>query len=151
MKVVADTDIISTFAKVGRLDILNELFDEIVIPPSVRSELAQGRINFNPLKPTLTKLAAEEIKALKAADVRLGRGEKECVVIAKNRGIPLASNDRIVTLLCKQEDIGFFTLPRILRLAILERVITREEAKTLVKEIEHEERTVIKGKDEIIG
>jgi predicted nucleic acid-binding protein len=150
MKVVADTDIISTFAKVNRLDILGELF-EVVIPPSVRSELAKGRIDTRPLKAAVTKLAKEEMKALKAADVRLGRGEKECFVIAKNRAIPLASNDRVVCLLCRKEDVGFFTLPRILRLAILERAITREEAKNLVKEIEHEERTVIRGKDEIFG
>lgn len=70
---------------------------------------------------------------------------------SKNRGVPLVSNDRIVGLLCKKENIGFFTLPRMLRLAILERVITREEAKQLVKRIEQEEMTVIKGKDEIFG
>jgi len=151
MRVVADTDILSTFARIRRLDILNELFDEVIVPPSVRSELAKGMIDTRSLKKTLAKLAKEEIKALKAVDVRLGRGEKECFVIAKNRGIPLATNDRIACLLCKREDIGFFTLPRILRLAVLERVVTREEARQLVKLIEQEERTVIKDRDGIFG
>ncbi len=35
MKVVLDTDILSTFAKVNRLDVLNKLFDKAIVSPSV--------------------------------------------------------------------------------------------------------------------
>lgn len=83
MKVVADTDIISTFARIQRLDTLDELFDEVIVPLSVKSELAKGQINAKPLAPTLAKLSKNEVKSLKAMDTRLGRGEKECIAIAK--------------------------------------------------------------------
>lgn len=151
MRVVSDTDILSTFARIGRLDIMDELFEEIMLPPSVRSELANGRIDLKSLKPTLAKLTGEELKALKLADPRLGRGEKECLVVAKGRGILLASNDRVVCLLCRREDIEFLTLPMILRLSITEDVVTRQEARQLVKLIENEEHTVIRDKDSIFG
>jgi len=103
------------------------------------------------LNPSFVRLAREELKALKAVDVRLGKGEKECFVIAKNRNLPLASNERIVQSLCRKEGIGCLTLSRIIRFAIMEKVITREGARRLVKIIEEEENTVIRNKDEIFG
>ncbi|MEM3117597.1 MAG: hypothetical protein QXN83_01210 [Nitrososphaerales archaeon] len=148
MRVVADTDILSIFAKVERLDILKKLFD-LVIAPSVISELRSGRIDIRGLKPTVVKLTGEEIKGLKETSVKLGRGERECFVIARSRDMPLASNDKLVHSLCRKEGISYFTLPRILRFAISERVIARDEARQLVKMIEKGERTRIKDKDEI--
>ncbi len=149
MRIVADTDILSIFGKINRLDILQKLFDQVIVPQSVQSELNKGGIDIKALNPAQTRLTKEELKALNKTDVRLGRGERECFVIAKNRGVPLASNEKIVHLLCKKESIGCFTLPRILRLAVLDGMVTREEAKQLVELIEQEENTVIKGKDEI--
>ncbi len=149
MKIVADTDILSIFAKTGRLDILGKLFDQVVIPQSVQSELSKGGVDVKPLNPTLAQLAKAELKALKETDARLDRGERECFVIARNRSLPLASNEKIVHSLCRKESIGYLTLPRILRLAITEGAISREEGKRLVKLIEEEENTIIKNKDEI--
>lgn len=151
MKVVADTDIVSTFIRINRPDILNKLFDEIIIPPSVKSELVKGMIDVRRLKPTFAKLTKEEIKSFKVNDPRMGRGERECFVIAKHRDIPLVSNDRIVHLQCEREEIDFLSLPRIIRLAILERIVTREQVRQLVKLIEYEEKTMIKDKDSLFG
>ncbi len=81
--------------------------------------------------------------------VKLDKGEKECYVIAKNRNIPLASNEKIVHRLCKGDNMNYFSLPRILRLAIKDDVVTRNEARQLVNSIEKEEHTIIKNKDEI--
>lgn len=149
MRVVADTDILSTFARIKRLDVLKKLFEEVVIPHSVKQELAQGKIDLRQLKPTLIRLTKQELKELRKVDPRLGKGERECFVVAKNRNMPLASNEKIVSSLCRKEDVGCFSLPRILRLAILEGLITREEAKHIVKLIEMEENTNIKNKEEI--
>ncbi len=44
MRVVGDTDILSTFARIKRLDVLKKLFEEVVIPNSVKQELVQGKI-----------------------------------------------------------------------------------------------------------
>jgi len=149
MNIVADTDILSIFAKIDRLDILKKLFNLICITQAVQSELNKGNINVKPLHPTLIALKKDELKALKGVDARLGMGERECFIVAQNRDIPLTSNEKIVHALCKRDGVSYFTLPRILRLAILEEVISREEAKQIVKLIENEENTTIKGKDEI--
>lgn len=88
MKVVADTDILSIFSRIDRLDILNELFEAIIIPPSVKVELAEGKIDLKKLGPEFVQLTTGELKDLKYAHGELDKGEKECYVIAKNRNIP---------------------------------------------------------------
>jgi predicted nucleic acid-binding protein len=149
MKVVADTDILSIFAKIRRLDILKKLFDEVIVPPSVNSELRKGKLDISPLMPPPLMLTRAELKELRSAERGLGKGEKECVVVARTRGIPLATNDKIVHKLCRAYNIGYFSLPRLLRFAISEGVITRAEAKQLVTLIEERERTTIRNKKEI--
>ncbi|MFZ1077844.1 MAG: hypothetical protein WAN47_10495 [Nitrosotalea sp.] len=149
MKIVVDTDMLSIFARIGRLDILNKLFEAIIVPPSVKVELAEGKIEIKKLGPEFVQLTTGELKDLKYAYSELDKGEKECYVIAKNRNIPLASNEKIVHRLCKGDNMNYFSLPRILRLAIKDDVVTRNEARQLVNSIEKEEHTIIKNKDEI--
>ncbi len=149
MKVVADTDILSIFAKIRRFDILHELFEQVIIPQSVKSELDKGKINLSSTNIIVSKLTREELKSLKKVDERLDRGEKECFVISKFRNIPLATNEKVVYSICDKERIGYFSLPRLLRFAIMKKVISREEARKLVKSIEREENTIVKNKEEI--
>lgn len=149
MKIVADTDILSTFARIGRLDILKKLFEVVSIPPSVKVELGKGRIDIRKLDPDFIALRPAELKDLGKAHRELDKGEKECYVIAKHRDLPLASNETIVHRLCKKDRISYFSLPRILRFAIIKNTITRHDARHLVSIIEKEEHTVIKNKDEI--
>jgi predicted nucleic acid-binding protein len=149
MKFVADTDILSTFARIHRLDILKKISDSVVIPQAVKAELARGRIDVRRLNPDFVTLTKDELKDLKKTDNSLDRGERECFVIARNRRLPLASNETIVHKLCKKEGIDYLTLPRMLRFAITEGVITRQEARKLISAIEEEEHTMIKNKNEI--
>lgn len=113
MKVVFDTDLLSTFARIDRLQILNSLFEKIIVPPSVISELKLADIKFGGLNFEIAKLTREELLALRKMDARLGRGERECLSIAKHRKVPLASNDSLVHLVCKQQNVSYFTLPRL--------------------------------------
>lgn len=149
MKIVADTDMLSIFAKIRRLDILKKLFDEVLIPQAVSSELRKGEIDISGLNYCVVTLSREELHVLRKLDARLDKGERECFVIAKSRSLPLSSNETIVQTMCKKENIGYFSLPRLLNFAILKEVISREEAKQLVKLIEEEENTIIKNKEEI--
>lgn len=123
MKFVADTDILSTFARIHRLDILKKISDGIIIPQAVKAELARGQIDVMRLDPDFVTLTKDELKDLKKTDNSLDLGERECFVIARNRHLPLASNETIVHKLRKKESIGYLTLPRILRFAVTEGVI----------------------------
>ena len=149
MKVVLDTDILSTFARVKRLDVLNRLFEKAILPASVMSELKRAEIRIGDLHSEVAKLTRDELLALKGMDVRLGRGERECLAIAEHRDFLMASNDRIVHSICEKEGVDYLNLPRLVRFAILKKVVSREEAKHLINLIEHEENTIIVGKDQI--
>lgn len=149
MRFVADTDILSTFARIRRLDILKKISDGVVIPQAVKAELTRGKIDVKYLDPDFVALTKDELKYLKKTDHSLDLGERECFVIARNRHIPLASNETIVHRLCRKEGIDYITLPRILRFAITEGVMSRQEARKLIDVIEKEEHTMIKNKNEI--
>ncbi len=149
MKIVCDTDILSTFARIRRLDIMRKLFDGIVITQSVTSELKRGRINLSGLHVHTVKLSQEELQALGKADSRLGKGERECFVVAKSRHLPIASNEKLVQAICAKEGVGYFSLTRILRHAIRKRVVSRQKAREIVRLIQIEENTIIKNKEEI--
>ncbi len=149
MKVVADTDILSIFAKINRLDILSKLFDEVIVPNAVIAELREASIDVSSLKPRAFRLTKEELKALKETSTNMGAGERECLVVARARKLPLATNEKMVHSMCSKENIGYFSLTRLLRFAILEKVISREDTRRIVKSIEEKDTTVIKDKEEI--
>jgi predicted nucleic acid-binding protein len=132
MKLVLDADLLSTFARIKRLDILNSLFEKIILPQSVISELGKAEIKISENDFEIAKLTREELLALKKMDARLGRGERECLAIAENRKIPLATSDRLVHSVCRTEKVSYFTLPRLLRLAISKNIVNIKEAKELL-------------------
>ena len=80
MKFVADTDILSTFARIHRLDILKKISESIVISQAVKAELARGKIDVRHLDPDFTILTKDELKDLKKTDNSLDRGERECLL-----------------------------------------------------------------------
>ncbi|MHB8567922.1 MAG: hypothetical protein ACYC7D_14125 [Nitrososphaerales archaeon] len=148
MKIVADTDILSIFAKISRVDILESLFQDILIPRGVISELQKGS---NMIDTAFSKavFAREELNLLRGKYPNLHRGEIECFVVAKSRDIPMTSNERIIQVLCRREKVECLSLPNILRFAILEKVLTREEAREIVSLIELKDNTIIRNSREI--
>ncbi len=149
MKAVFDADLLSTFSNISRLDILNDLFQDILVPPSVVLEMKNAQIKFSTSHTRNAKLTREELLSLRNMDPRLGRGERECLAIAGLRMMALASDDKIVHQMCKKENIDYLSLPRILRLAILSKVMDRKDVKDIVRMVERRERTVIRNQKEI--
>jgi predicted nucleic acid-binding protein len=149
LRVVLDADILSTFSRISRPDILNALFDEVLVPGSVVSEVRRAKIDTSAVKHVVPRLTRQELLELRLLDPRLGKGERECVAIAKHRNILLARSDRVVQAVCRIEGIDFLNLPRLLRFALIEGVIGREGVRELIRLIEFEENTTINGKDEI--
>jgi len=149
LKVVLDTDILSTFARIARPDILDALFDEVLVPGSVILEARRAKIDISAIRHVVPKLTRQELLELGGLEPRLGRGERECIVIAKRRKILVATNDKVAKSVCRSEGVDFFDLPRILRRAVTEGVISREGAREIVELIESEENTMIRGKEDI--
>ena len=163
MNLVFDTDILSTFGKIRRLDLLRELFPNamLLVPPSVYDELFKARergyefvdyiIESGILE--VTPLNEEELELLsKLREERrsLGLGELEGISICKHREYILVTNDITAKKVCDQNRIKFIDLSMILKSLLVAEVLTDDELKAVIDEIERKDRVVIKDKGVIL-
>ena len=74
MRIVCDTDIVSTFARIRKIRLLTRLFDNIIIPPSVNSELKAGRIIFPRTRIRPVKLTKLSVFQQAMADSTVAKG-----------------------------------------------------------------------------
>lgn len=90
MKVVCDTNVIIDLSNIRSLDLLKDLFDEVLIPDEVREELIAGEkggIEDADIKKAVTEwISVKEVEdrfALENMKVHIDKGESACIVLYK--------------------------------------------------------------------
>ena len=88
MIVASDTTPISSLLKIDRLNILESLFQSVIIPPSVKEELVVGFADDTKLKKFLSSSWVQIIHPKNLIEVKrllssLDDGESEAIVLAK--------------------------------------------------------------------
>lgn len=87
MIVVSDTSPILNLSVIGRLELLNSLYGDIVVPPTVAQELS---ISGFPLKaPWIIVRAADNQSAVRELKEVLDPGESEAIIIAQETSADL--------------------------------------------------------------
>jgi len=84
MVVISDTSVISNLIQLGLIDLLRDLFNEVIIPPSVKKELA-AIPNHLKLLNSKTWIRTESIINTKLLDellTHLDSGEAESIVLS---------------------------------------------------------------------
>ena len=160
--IIVDNNILSTFAKIGRLDILFQLFPQtqIGIVPAVYNELRVGVIKGHvQLKQVMEMVQQKSIRliTLKEAEIFLkptlpisfDEGELESVAVSKSRKITLLTNERSVKKWCIREDIKYADLPDLLRTCWKSKMMSKEEVKSLIEDIEDKDNITFRSKEEI--
>ena len=163
--IVADTNILSTFARIGRLELLFAVAETelLHLPPAVIKEievgLRRGQDFLQPIVDGLTggggfdalDLTAEEKSLDDALPASLNAGERECIAVCVKRGgAKLLTNDKRARNYCQANHLPCLDLKLILRRLWQANHYTKEEVRALIEEIESSEPgMVIKGKDEI--
>lgn len=154
MDVVIDTDILSTFCKINKHELLLRLFKKsnILIAPSVYKEIRKAEqldlLRYSPPRQfSRIKLDPIERKLVKEihAKRKLGQGDCECLIIAKQRKCLLLTNDQEAQQEADSLLIDYIDLPLILRELWKTNLMTREQVAELVKEIETKDNIVIKN------
>ncbi len=156
--VLVDNNILSSLAKVGRLDLLKELFGEVMTTPSVMEEFRDERIEgydfvdriydartFGEVTEDkwlqLTSLSNQENQAKEEVLGRggpLGVADSECLVIADNRDEVLLTDDTYLGSRAMSEDIDVYDLETLLEACIRDGVIEdSEELKEILEGIEN--------------
>ena len=164
MNLVFDTDILSTFGKIRRLDLLKKLFPNVrfFVPSSVYNELFKARergyefvdyvIESGILEVIpLNKEELEFLGRLREERKSLGLGELEGVSICKHREYVLVTNDITAKKVCDQYGIKIIDLSMILKSLLEVKILMSDELGALIDEIERKDRVIIKDKDDILN
>ena len=159
MLAILDCDILSTFAKINEIKLLEELFSKLQIPNAVYVELMEAKtLGFefpdNVFKSNieLTALKPDEFRDFEQFIRNRGihHGEAEGMSIARNRNAAFLTNDRKVVRSCEESNILVLDLKDILTQIARDKLIDKEKMLQMLKDIEAKDNTILKEKDEIL-
>ena len=158
--VIADTDILSMFGKIGRLDLLQLLFDQVYIAPAVWRELGRAtQLGFTWVASVqrtvlLLPLTANEsgaVEHLTSLYPQLGSGEIESFVLAQTHHLACLTNDRQAKVVAQALGLSYLDLEDLLRAIKTRKLLTTAALTALIAQIEEHDRTHIKAKAQILS
>ena len=158
--VIADTDILSTFGEIGRLDLLQSLFDNVYIAPAVWRELGRAaQLGFAWVASVqravillpLTADESRETERLASLYPRLGSGEIESFVLAQTHHLTCLTNDRQAKVVAQVLELSYLDLEELLRAFKTRKLLTPAALTALIAQIEEHDRTHIKAKAQILS
>ncbi|MFP4052097.1 MAG: hypothetical protein ACLFVB_10210 [Thermoplasmata archaeon] len=161
--VVLDSDISSAFAKINKLDELNELFSKHIlkITPEIYQELTVS-LDYGytfPLKifeefdiVSLDEKEEKEFERILTEERRnLGKGEIEAIVVCENRDGVFCSIDRSALDFAEEKGVRTLDLHMILKAFWRSEICTKKEVKKMIKDIEEKDNTKILEKNVIFS
>jgi hypothetical protein len=84
MIVVSDTSPLTTLKQIGRVELLRELYGEVLIPEAVRDELSAAHES---LPGFVECVPVADRRAVNSLLEKLDAGEAEAIVLAKERRV----------------------------------------------------------------
>jgi uncharacterized protein len=138
---IVDNTVLSNFAHVSRPELLQAAFDELVIPPAVRGELAEGEhsgqvpmVDWNWL--TVIELTPDEKMRADQLEKVLDFGEAECIAVAQTRNWIILTDDRDARRMAQSLGIDLSgTLGALINL-VEHSILTLTQADALLKEMQ---------------
>ena len=147
--ILSDTDILSAFAKIDRLEMLFALLKivELDIASGVFHEIEESFRQGRPYAIKIFELLADDRVRIvyltpdekifcESLPISLGRGERESISIARERGAILLANESRVAHWCKQYKVPCIRLADILRGLWTEGVLTKAEVQVILTELQ---------------
>jgi predicted nucleic acid-binding protein len=158
--VISDTDLLSTFGKIVRVDLRQRLFPHVYVAPAVYRELLQAeRLGFIWVASTreavdvlpLTASESQHAERLSRLYPQLGSGEIESFVLAQTHRLLCLTNDRQAKTVASALGLPYLDLEEILRALKTRALLTTEALARVIAEIEEQDHTRIPAKDQILG
>ncbi len=145
MKVVCDTDILSSIGKMDRFDILFKVLPnvELLRPEAVDRELMRAKENGSAFPDVIfsnTTLFSTQKEMLIGPELmnsrkELGPGEFECILIALEYDIPMLTNDRSATRHARKVGIITWNLLEVLRASYITGTFSKEGVEQIRREL----------------
>ncbi len=105
--VVSDSSCLIGLERIGRLDLLPSLFDQILIPPAVAREI-------NVALPWLQIAAPSNQALVDALKLTIDNGEAEAIALAQERGMIVILDDLKARMTAERLGVKFTGLAKIL-------------------------------------
>jgi len=160
LSILSDTDVLSAFAKISGLELLNELFssDELLTTNGVYEELAYiresgydfadqilGFIRNTPMDDVELDIYHSFLKR-----TNLGKGELQCIAVCIVRGYPFITNDRKAKNFASAKGVVAWDIPYILKALWVAEIKSKEDVAILMKMLEQKDMMIIKNKNQIL-
>lgn len=162
MAVICDTDILSVFAKAKKLELLPKAFpnEEFLISESVYDELIVSKEEGFDFPERIfehceiTSLKENEIKQYKKKKKNskyfpLSKADLRSLILAKEREIPLLSNDSHLLKMADEEDIIALDIYDIFKIIYREKILPKKKIKSILSKMEEKDNAIFKDKEEI--
>ena len=145
-KVVVDTDILSMFAKVDAVDVLESLLGKkrMVMTPAIRDEIAvplqygytfPRRVLDRVPVASLSEQVQQEYEQLWFVGSPLGKGELEAIAFCKTEGALFATNDHAARDYAQGQGVKALSLQVLLREMWLSGVRNKAQVRELLERI----------------
>ena len=135
--VLVDNTVLSNFAKVEKLYLLEEIFGEICITSQVLEEFRLGieRRVLPDIKPKFKVLVLkeEETELYESLRTRLGKGEASSIAVANFRKMTLLTDDYDARKVANIMGIPVSGTIGVLTLCVKKRVLSKEQGNEILK------------------
>tara|TARA_Y100000310_G_scaffold278560_1_gene297055 strand:- start:701 stop:1201 length:501 start_codon:yes stop_codon:yes gene_type:complete len=162
--ILVDTNILSTFAKIDKLDLLLRLLEDYdaCISPNVFEELNKANeLGYSYVKKVFDLIDGQKIQIVspqrdefllsQKLPKGFGSGERDSLAITKSRNLIFLTNDKKIINYCGKHEIDCLWLNIVLRLFWRENLLTKGEVNDLIDEIEIKDKIIITDKEGIFS
>lgn len=152
-KILCDTDIMSTLAKVDELEILEAVFPDhkFVITEYVRDELIRSKEEGFDFPDKIfqfsetTTMDENELEVYESkSSFEISKTDMKNLIIAKNRDVPLLTNDSKLYNTAVEKEVKSYDLRQMLKAVYEEKVLSEQSVRDIITKIEQKDNTKMK-------
>ncbi|MFP4608169.1 MAG: hypothetical protein ACOCTR_05145 [Candidatus Natronoplasma sp.] len=162
MKLICDTDLLSVFAKVEKLELLQKAFPEgeFLISESVFDELLFSMEEGFEFPERIfqmceiTSLQHNEVdlyrkRRKKSKFLTISKADLRTLIIAKERNLPILSNDKRLLKFAEEEELLALDIYDIFQILFKKEILTEKDIRDIIFKMEEKDKTNFKDKEKI--
>ena len=135
-KVIIDTDFLSSFLKINKLDLIFKLFktNELIITTAVFKEITVSSVYRKVIEKINSKtkrIVIHEAKTIFSED--FGAGELESIALSLENNATFLTNDQDAKKFAKSLDLFVLDIPTFLEICKYEKILNNSQIKDIIK------------------
>ena len=161
--ILIDTNILSTYAKIGNLDFLFRYTGRMVLyfSTNVFNEIEEANyLGYQFVESVMRMIKEERLSVLSMNEEEFkwcmslppsfGKGERDSIAICKSRNGCFLTNERKIINFCDEVSIPVLDLPTILRHSWKKGLLTKDEVRAMIRIIEEKDNITFKNVSNIL-